>query len=130
MENGKIKELEFIQNIITRFNTNSFFIKGWTVTLISALFALSTKETNQKYLVVSLIGLISFWILDGFFISKERQFRELYNKVAQTNEVNFLMDIKEFENKNRTWICGIFSKTLIPFYGILFLIILILKYFI
>jgi hypothetical protein len=130
MENTKIKHLEFIQNIIARFNTNSFFIKGWTVTLISALFALSSKDANQKYIVVSLIGIISFWILDGFFISKERQFRALYNKVAQTEEVDFMMNISEFEKDNMTWICGVFSKTLIPFYGILTLIILILKCFI
>ena len=130
MENTKIKHLEFIQNIIVRFNTNSFFIKGWTVTLISALFALSSKDANQKYIVVSLIGIISFWILDGFFISKERQFRALYNKVAQTQEVDFMMNISEFEKDNMTWICGVFSKTLIPFYGILTLIILILKCFI
>ena len=130
MENTKIKHLEFIQNIIVRFNTNSFFIKGWTVTLISALFALSSKDANQKYIVVSLIGIISFWILDGFFISKERQFRALYNKVAQTQEVDFMMNISEFEKDNMNWICGVFSKTLIPFYGILTLIILILKCFI
>ena len=53
-----------------------------------------------------------------------------FNKVAQTEEVDFMMNISEFEKDNMTWICGVFSKTLIPFYGILTLIILILKCFI
>ena len=39
MEN-KIKHLEFIQSTITRMNQNSFQIKGWMITLVSALLAL------------------------------------------------------------------------------------------
>ncbi len=42
----KIKHLEFIQIVISRMNSNSFLIKGWTITLMSALFALAAKDTN------------------------------------------------------------------------------------
>ena len=38
----KLKHLEFIQNVILRMNNNSFLIKGWAITLISALFALAS----------------------------------------------------------------------------------------
>ena len=34
---SKIEHLKMIQGIITRMNTNSFQIKGWTITLVSAL---------------------------------------------------------------------------------------------
>ena len=116
----KLKHLEFIQNVILRMSTNSFLIKGWAITLISALFALASKDANRNYVMVSYIVIPVFWILDGFLISNERKFRALYEKVALKSDdnIDFNMDISSFNNKNRTWIMGIFSKTLILFYGI------------
>ena len=35
MNENKLKHLEFIQNIITRMNSNSFVIKGWSITLVT-----------------------------------------------------------------------------------------------
>jgi len=47
MEN-KHKYLEFIQNIITRMNTNSFQIKGMSITITSALLALTASNFNLE----------------------------------------------------------------------------------
>lgn len=129
MEN-KLKHLEFIENVITRMNTNSFMIKGWAITLISALFALAAKDANRAYVLVIYIPLPMFWILDGFFLSKERQYRGLYTKVMvlKEEEINFNMNTKEFNKDKDTWIFSIFSKTLIPFYGILLIITLIIMF--
>ena len=38
----KLKHLEFIQGIITRMANNSFMLKGWAVTLVAGIFALSS----------------------------------------------------------------------------------------
>lgn len=116
----KLKHLEFIQNVITRMNSNSFFIKGWTITLVSALFALAAKDSNLKFVMVSYIAIPVFWILDGFFIAVERRYRDLYSEVAAKveSDVDFKMDTSKFKIGDRTWGSGIFSKTLIPFYGI------------
>ena len=38
--NNKHKHLELIQGVINRLSTNSFLLKGWSVVLVSALFAL------------------------------------------------------------------------------------------
>ena len=116
----KLKHLEFIQNVITRMNSNSFLIKGWTITLVSALFALAAKDSNLKFVMVSYIAIPVFWILDGFFIAVEKRYRELYNEVAGKDEANidFKMDASKFNKDDATWLSGIFSKTLIPFYGI------------
>ena len=46
MTNEQLKHLEFIQNVITRMNTNSFQIKTWAVTLVSALLAIFAS-TNR-----------------------------------------------------------------------------------
>lgn len=128
----KLKHLEFIQNVISRMNSNSFLIKGWTVTLISALFALSAKDANINYVLISYIIIPVFWLLDGFFISVERQYRDLYSKVAnmKEDEINFSMDISQYKIGDRTWVCGIFSKTLIPFYGVVTIATLIVMFLI
>lgn len=43
MEN-KTTHLQFIQEVIKRLASNSFLVKGWSVTLVSALFVLSSKD--------------------------------------------------------------------------------------
>lgn len=116
----KLKHLEFIQNVIARMNSNSFLIKGWTITLVSALFALAAKDANINYVLISYIVIPIFWILDGFYISQERQYRDLYKEVSAKDEnyIDFSMNANGFNKGNRIWVAGIFSKTLIPFYGI------------
>lgn len=119
MSENKIKHLEFIQNVITRMNSNSFLLKGWCVTLISALFALAAKDANINYVLISYVVIPSFWILDGFCISIERQYRDLYNEVRVKEEsvIDFDMNASKYCKDDRTWPSGILSKTLIPFYG-------------
>jgi hypothetical protein len=119
MSENKIKHLEFIQNVITRMNSNSFLLKGWCITLISALFALAAKDANINYVLISYVVIPSFWVLDGFYISIERQYRDLYNEVRVKEEsvIDFDMTASKYYKDDRTWPSGILSKTLIPFYG-------------
>lgn len=152
----KIKHLEFIQNVITRMNSNSFMIKGWAVTLVAALFALSDKTPNTEHnlYLITFIPVPVFWLLDGFFIATERKFRDLYKIVSKTAEnlidfnMNPYFDVKliepqnnqkltiweEFQNwctmnwnKIKEWFKGIFSITLILFYGIMVFLMFVVK---
>ncbi|MBL4796042.1 MAG: hypothetical protein JKY50_01370 [Oleispira sp.] len=120
MNENKIKHLEFIQNVITRMNSNSFLIKGWGLTLVSALFALASASKNLDFVFITGIVLVVFWILDGFFISIERKYRDLYNhvRVKKDNEIDFSMKTSDHDNYKNSWRGGILSKTLIPYYGI------------
>ena len=115
---AKIKHLEFIQNVITRMNSNSFLLKGWTVTVVSALLAFFSKNINIGFVMVSYFVIMIFWMLDGLYISLERRYRELYKDVARKpeNEIDFLMDISNYNSANRTWYRGFFSTTIILFY--------------
>jgi hypothetical protein len=129
----KIKHLEFIQNVITRMNTNSFLIKGWAITLVSALFALAAKDANINFVLVSYVIMPSFWIIDGFFIAVERRYRDLYADVIKKEEadIDFEMNISKYKkNKGRSWMEGVFSQTLIPFYGISIVATLIVMFLI
>lgn len=124
----KIKHLEMIQSIISRMSGNLFLLKGWAITLIVALFTFITKESDNIYILFSFCILFIFWILDGFFLSIEKCFRELYKEVCskKEDEINFLMNYKKYQKGKNTWFRTIFSKTLFIFYGsLLFAIIAI-----
>jgi hypothetical protein len=115
----KLKHLEFIQSVIARMNGNSFLLKGWCVTLVAALMALSAKDSDKTYLLIGFIPLPAFWLLDAFYIAKERQYRGLYKRVASlaANQIDFSMDANDFRKGKNRWSVAIFSKTLWPFYG-------------
>ena len=116
----KVKHLDYIQDIIKRLNQNSFMIKGWSVTIISALFVFADKDVSSDFFIFSLIPCISFWIVDGFFISTERKYVCLYSDVIKKNEdeIDFSLDTKKYNSiKRNSWLCSTFSRTLIPFYG-------------
>ena len=119
MEN-KRKHLEFIQAIVSRMAGNLFFLRGWTITLIAALLALFIKGNSSNYVIYFLIILILvFWILDGYFLSQERLFRDLYNHVRKLKEeeIDFSMDTSEYKKyKKNTLIYTMFSPTLLIFY--------------
>lgn len=106
----------------------SFLIKGWTLTIIAAVFTLAAKDTDIKFVIIAYIIIPCFWILDGFYISKERQYRSLYDEVRQVSgsQSDFSMDTRRFDEGRNTWFKSIFSKSLNLFYIPLFVIILII----
>lgn len=114
-------------------NVNSFFLKGWAVTLVSALFAFAAKDANTNYVLITYISTPLFWILDGYYLSQERQYRELYNQVRIKDEsssaFDFDLNAKPYNNGRNMWGPSIFSITLIIFYGTLMGITLVVMYF-
>ncbi len=125
----KQKHLELIQGVINRLSTNSFLLKGWSVILVSALFVLSAADGQAAFVFLASIPVIVFWGLDGFFLWQEQLYRKLYDHVRQINDsdIDFSMDTEPFENEDRspTWAKAIFSKTLIPFHGVLILAVIV-----
>jgi len=131
MEN-KQKHLEFIQTVINRMAGNCFLLKGWAITLVAALFALSAKDTNYNYFLIAYFPVIIFWILNGYFLSQERLFRDLYDYVRKLDEakIDFSMDMNNFKTYKNGWLYSIFSKTLSIFYLTLVGVMLITIYLI
>lgn len=83
----KIKHLEFIQTIIARMANNSFLIKGWSVTIAAAFFALAARDSDQIFSVLAIFPIFVFWYLDAYYLRQERLFRQLYNKVRTGKDV-------------------------------------------
>lgn len=118
MEN-KRTHLAMIQGVVNRLAQDSFLLKGWSVVLVSALFALAANSSNQYFVYLAYFPAIAFWILDGYFLWQERLFRALYDKVRVLNEddIDFSMDTTELKDDNKSWSEAIFSKTLLIFHG-------------
>ena len=116
MEN-KLKHLEFIQGAITRMAHTSFLLKGWNITVVAGLFALSASNRRASILVLAIVLTIIFWFLDSYFLWQERMYRELYEEVRQkrAEAVDFSMDASRFADRQR-WYRAPFSITLWPFY--------------
>jgi len=125
----KHKHLEFIQGAVNRMAGNLFLLKGWTITLIAALFALSAKDSNKSYVLIAYFPAIIFWILDAYFLSQERRFRALYDHVRllAPDKIDFSMDTSPFKSERRnTWAGALISVTLLTYYGALLALMFVL----
>jgi hypothetical protein len=115
----KLSHLEMIQGIVNRLSQNSFLLKGWSVVLVSALFALAASNLKILFVYLAYFPATAFWILDGYFLWQERLFRALYDNVRnlKDEEIDFSMDTSIVKDRVAPWIKVIFSKTLLIFHG-------------
>lgn len=116
---AKMKHLEMIQNVITRMASNSFLLKGWTVTLVVGLLAYGNiKEMNVNFMFIALIPALILWILDAFYLNEERKYIKLYEHVAKikNEKIDFLLNAHQYEKETGGIVKAIFSKTLGVFY--------------
>ena len=126
---GKIKHLDFIQNIITRMNTNSFQVKGICVTIVVALLVLTASNFHIFFVSIVYFSLIIFWGLDAYYLSQEKGYRQLYDEVRNTKEKNIDFNLKlkkEHTSGKNSWQYTLTNKTIMPLYLLQGLIALIL----
>ena len=71
---------------MSRLSTNSFLLKGRSVILVSALFALAAANAKPPFVCLAYFPAVAFWILDGYFLRQEKLFRELYDHVRQMRD--------------------------------------------
>jgi len=95
MNDNELKHLEFIQNVITRMNSNSFSMKGWMITIVSAFLALYASSKNIDYILFAIPIVFIFWFLDSYYLLQERKFRGLYSDKAKISENS--IEIKDFD---------------------------------
>lgn len=135
-EEKKVKHLEFVQSNIARMNQCSFQMKGWMITVVSAMLALyaasiSTESGsgNNMFIYIAIAPTILFWYLDSYYLQQERKFRGIYNDlIGISNNV----EVKEFEMPLGKYVgCKycllriMFSITEGPLYGLVALGLLI-----
>lgn len=136
LEEQKQQYLEFIQNVITRMNTNSFQLKELTILILTACLAIYASDKAVLMILIPLIPTIVLGYLDAYYLLQEKKFRALYDDVAgitdhPLNPVKiYKMSIEEYTSKKKSDLTMwnvIKSTTIASFYGSL-VILLILIY--
>lgn len=129
MNEDKVKHLEMIQGIITRMNQNSFMLKGWMITIVSALLAIYADNRSMIFLFITIFPVLIFWALDAYYLQQERKFRGIYNDIVDGKNIPpFKMPIKDYSSDKdcKYCYCNVFwSKTIAGLYCTILLAIII-----
>lgn len=129
-----------IEAIIERMAKNSFQLKGWSMTLIALVGAISVQGSDKRFILLAFIPILGFWILDSFYLQQERKYKQLYKNVAEQDEsqIDFNLDADKAtgtaEEMARLCFCKcLFSITELCFYPLiavaLIILVIVLKVF-
>ena len=91
--NEILEHLKLIEDIISRLAHNSFALKGWSITLVTALLIFARVNENCLFLLIGLIPVIFFWILDSYYLWLEKRYRGLYDEVRVKDKTDFSMSL-------------------------------------
>lgn len=131
LKNDKTKHLEFVEGVIERMNHDSFLIRGWMITLVSAFFAFATTKEHTNIVILSCIPIIAFWLLDTFYLLQERKYRALYDDIIGKGTsprcvLPFDMSTAEYKGGKCSFWNVFFSRTILQVYGIFLALVLVL----
>lgn len=122
MNDNFIKTIDLLQSCITRMSQNSFMVKGWTITLTGIILALVPETFDVRLLcIICFVLIICFWILDAFYLQKERLFRRKYElliKNPESDDLYFDLDIRSLKknDKEYNFFAIMFSLSVWPIY--------------
>lgn len=77
------KHLEFIQTTIARMASASSRTKSWLLPVVTAAYGFALTQRSGLIATLGIVAVITFAYLDAQYLRNERQFRQLYNAVAQ-----------------------------------------------
>lgn len=135
MDNQELyKEIDLIQGCINRMAKNSFMVKGWALTIFAGVIAISKTEVINNLLLLIctvLVPYLAFWLLDAFFLHTERKYRKMYAWVLQerkrdNTDYQYDLNPARFNDEVGCMAHSFFSKTLLLFYGIPTVVIIVL----
>ncbi len=118
------RHLSLVQGVINRLAGNSFALKGWSVTLVSALLALAAKDADLWLVAVALLPALTFWGLDGYFLAQERLFRVLYVRLIDPEDAVPAFSMTTESLTAQGWRKALFSRTLGLFHGTVLVVLL------
>jgi hypothetical protein len=69
-----IKEWDYTQNHIGRFDTILYNIRGWAVTLFGIVLSISVSQKTPHLVLFNIIPVLLFWIMDALNKNFQRKF--------------------------------------------------------
>lgn len=118
----KIAGLNYSQEAIKRMAANSFYIKGWCISILTIAVTLLKKDyagQYSNYLSYALvISTLLFWVLDAHYLAIERKLRNEYRSKVQLldNDIKPFMVILSGHDANESFLSAFTSKTILPIY--------------
>ncbi|WP_103108729.1 hypothetical protein [Brevibacillus reuszeri] len=127
--------LSMVQGIIQRMSANCASCKTWCITIVSALLVLIADKGKPQFVAVAVIPVVLFLILDAYYLSLEKAFRNAHNsfikKLHDGNiAVSDLFAIKPEGNTLKTVCDALISPATWPFYLTLLVMIGLTRFFI
>lgn len=117
----KMQHREFVQNAITRMNTNSFQIKGLAITIVSGFLAIYAAVQKPLFIIIPVPFIVIFWFLDAYYLQLERKFRGIYKDITGQTHSPLTTKIYEinprlYKDKKYSYINVVISKSIWPIY--------------
>ncbi len=84
-----MKEIDLIQDCIKRMASNSFFIKGWNITIVAACITMAEKQGAYSGYIAAIVSCLAFWWLDTYYLRLERMYQRKYKWVLENRMKTF-----------------------------------------
>ena len=126
-DENKRLHLQMIENIISRMSSNSFLIKGWSVTVIGGLMTLYFTKIRHHWsynlLWIALGICFIFWVCDAYYLDLERRYRNLYDIVRHKDETDIDFDMRP-PASHENLVCCMFRPVFCCSYFLIFIALL------
>lgn len=127
--------LSILQNVIGRMGTNSAGCKTWCIALVSAIVVIISDKGNPNLAWATLIPIVLFFFLDAYYLGLERRFRARYDtfiKKLHSDDADmtdvFIVTIEQGLGKTlEATFKACISISVWPFYGFLFIMLIIVR---
>lgn len=116
------KYLEMVQATVSRLASHSFVLKGWGVTLASALLGFAGRAQDAQLAALTLAPALIFWALDAYYLGQERRHRTLFARARDGLSPPFAFD--EPPLSWRGWTRALASVTVAGLHGSIVLLAL------
>lgn len=118
------KHMDYVQAIITRLANNSFLMKGWALTLSSALLGFAIAQRHAGLALAAAAPATAFWVLDTYYLRQEHAFRDMYAEIAAKRLRDFEINPKPYL-RNHSWSVGLSISLRIFYVAIIALILVV-----
>ncbi len=125
-EQYEIKHLELVQSVISRMAQHAFQLKGWSVTVATAIFALAARESSAGLATLALFPTVAFWCLDAYYLRQERLYRKLYEAIAGPLKLvrPFSMATGDYAGEVPSWTKTLVAQSVLPLHAAIALVML------
>ena len=75
--------LQITQSVIQRMASKSASSKAWCIALVSAILVIVATTGKPQYTLIAIIPTVLFLILDTYYLTLEKMFRQSYNSFIE-----------------------------------------------